>query len=163
MPSGRRLPAETADSVAVVGAAEEDQNRRLLRARDQIDLHYREPLDVPALAAVAFMSPAHFTRSFRAAFGETPHRYLQRRRIERAMEQLRRTDRSISEISVLVGWGSFATFSRTFREIVGCSPSEYREQPPVVGDGQVPTCFVKAWTRPAASSSFGTAGDGDLS
>lgn len=146
-----------------MGAAEEDQNRRLLRARDQIDLHYREPLDVPALAAVAFMSPAHFTRSFKAVFGETPHCYLQRRRIERAMELLRRTDRSVSDISIEVGWNSFATFSRTFREIVGCSPSDYRERPPVVGDGRVPTCFVKAWTRPAGSSSSGTAGGRALS
>jgi len=133
-----------------MGAAEEDNNRRLLRARDLIDLHYREPLDIAALAAVACMSQAHFIRSFKAAFGETPYRYLQRRRIERAMEQLRRTDRPVSEICVETGWSSFATFSRTFRAVVGCSPSEYRNAPPVIGDGRVPTCFVKAWTRPAA-------------
>jgi AraC-like DNA-binding protein len=144
-----------------VGAAEEDSNRRLLRARDRIDLHYREPLDVAALAEVALMSPAHFTRSFKAAFGETPHRYLQRRRIERAMEQLRRTNRSVSDVCVDVGWSSFATFSRTFRAVVGCSPSAYRASPPVAGDGSVPTCFVKAWTRPAASSSSGTAASTD--
>ena len=135
----------------------EDQNRRLLRARDSIDLHYRSPLDVPALAAIACMSPAHFIRSFKATFGETPHRYLQRRRIERAMAQLRRTDRSVSEICIDVGWSSFATFSRTFREVVGCSPSEYRAAGRAVDDGRVPTCFVKSWTRPATSSSFGTA------
>ncbi len=143
-----------------MGAQEEEQNRRLLRARDHIDLHYREPLDVGVLASVAHMSPAHFSRSFKATFGETPHRYLQRRRIERAMERLRRTDRSVSEVCIEVGWTSFATFSRTFREIVGCSPSEYRDGPPVAGDGSVPTCFVKSWTRPAGSSSFGTAGPG---
>lgn len=141
-----------------MGAAEEQHNRALLRARDRIDLHYREPLDVPALAAVAHMSPAHFTRSFKAAFGETPHRYLQRRRIERAMERLRRTDRTVSEVCVEVGWTSFATFSRTFREIVGCTPSEYRDAAAATGDGRVPTCFVKSWTRPATSSSSGTAG-----
>lgn len=140
-----------------MGAAEEDNNRRLLRARDLIDLHYREPLDIAALAAVACMSQAHFIRSFKAAFGETPYRYLQRRRIERAMAQLRTTDRTVSEVCVDVGWTSFATFSRTFREIVGCSPSEYRAAPPVRDDRRVPTCFVKAWTRPAGSSSFGTA------
>lgn len=140
-----------------MGAAEEDNNRRLLRARDLIDLHYREPLDIAALAAVACMSQAHFIRSFKAAFGETPYRYLQRRRIERAMAQLRTTDRSVSEVCIDVGWTSFATFSRTFREIVGCSPSEYRAAPPVRDDRRVPTCFVKAWTRPAGSSSFGTA------
>ena len=137
--------------------AEERQNRLLLRARDRIDRHYREPLDVAALAAVACMSPAHFIRSFKTAFGETPHRYLQRRRIERAMEQLRRTDRTVSEVCVEVGWSSFATFSRTFREIVGCSPSEYRAGAPDRDEGQVPTHFVKSWTRPASSSSFGTA------
>jgi AraC-like DNA-binding protein len=140
-----------------VGTAEEHQNRLLLRARDRIDLHYREPLDVAALAAVACMSPAHFIRSFKVAFGETPHRYLQRRRIERAMERLRRTDRTVSEVCVEVGWSSFATFSRTFREVVGCSPSEYRTAVMVTDDGQVPTCFVKSWTRPATSSSSGTA------
>jgi AraC-like DNA-binding protein len=139
-----------------MGDAEERQNRLLLRARDRIDLHYREPLDVPALAAVACMSPAHFTRSFKTAFGETPHRYLQRRRIERAMERLRRTDRTVSDVCIEVGWTSFATFSRTFREIVGCSPSEYRAAAPIAHDGRVPTCFVKSWTRPATSSSSGT-------
>ena len=155
IPTVRPLPSTH------VSAAEEEQNRRLLRARDRIDLHYREPLDVPALAEVACMSQAHFIRSFKAAFGETPYRYLQRRRIERAMERLRRTDHSVSDISIEVGWNSFATFSRTFREIVGCSPSEYRDAPPVAGDGTVPTCFVKSWTRPAGSSSSGTAPEGD--
>ncbi len=144
-----------------MGAVEEQRNRSLLRARDRIDLHYRDPLDVAALAEVACMSSAHFIRSFKAAFGETPHRYLQRRRIERAMERLRRTDRTVSEVCSEVGWTSFATFSRTFREVVGCSPSEYRETAPLPGEGRVATCFVKSWTRPATqpatSSSFGTA------
>jgi transcriptional regulator GlxA family with amidase domain len=145
-----------------VSAADEELNRRLLRARDAIDVAYAEPLDVPALAAVACMSQAHFIRSFKVTFGETPYRYLQRRRIERAMERLRRTDRSVSQVCIEVGWSSFATFSRTFREIVGCSPSEYRDAPPLTGEGQVPTCFVKSWTRPATSSSSGTAGRGDV-
>jgi len=140
-----------------VGAAEEHQNRSLLRARDRIDLDYRTPLDVAALAAVACMSQAHFIRSFKAAFGETPYRYLQRRRIERAMERLRRTDRTVSEVCVEVGWSSFATFSRTFREVVGCSPSEYRAAAAVAREGQVATCFVKSWTRPAGSSRSGPA------
>jgi AraC-like DNA-binding protein len=144
-----------------VSAAQEEHNRLLLRARDRIDLRYRSPLDVAALAEVAHMSPAHFIRSFKAAFGETPHRYLQRRRIERAMEQLRRTDRTVSDVCIDVGWTSFATFSRTFREVVGCSPSEYRSTPPLAGDGAVPTCFVKSWTRPATSSSSGTATTSD--
>lgn len=130
--------------------AREQQLRLLLRARDRVDRSYRSRLDIAGLAAIACMSPAHFIRSFKAGFGETPHRYLQRRRIERAMEQLRRTDRPVADICADVGWASFATFSRTFREVVGCSPSEYRRRPPVTGDGAVPTCFVKAWTRPAA-------------
>jgi len=148
-------------SFASMGAADEEHNRRLLRARDAIDLAYAVPLDVPALAAVACMSPAHFIRCFKVTFGETPHRYLQRRRIERAMERLRRSDRTVSEVCIGVGWTSFATFSRTFREIVGCSPSEYRDARPLAGDGHVPTCFVKSWTRPAESSSSGTACPGD--
>lgn len=140
-----------------MGVAEEQQNRLLLRARDRIDLDYRAPLDIAALAAVACMSQAHFIRSFKAAFGETPHRYLQRRRIERAMERLRRTDRTVSDVCVEVGWSSFATFSRTFREVVGCSPSEYQARAALADEGQVSTCFVKSWTRPATSSSSGTA------
>jgi AraC-like DNA-binding protein len=132
-------------------------NRLLLRARDAIDVGYRRPLDITALAAVACMSPAHFIRSFKAAFGETPHRYLQRRRVERAMERLRRSDLPVSDIGAEVGWASLATFSRTFREVVGCTPTQYRASTTSAQDGQVPTCFVKAWTRPATSSSSGTA------
>jgi AraC-like DNA-binding protein len=130
----------------------EEQNRRLLRARDAMDRAYAQPLDVPALARVAHMSEAHFIRTFRATFGETPHRYLQRRRVERAMFLLRQTEDSVTEICLGVGFTSLGTFSRTFREIVGRSPSEYR------GHGgvpvAVPNCFARAWMRP---SSFGEA------
>lgn len=124
----------------------EEQNRRLLRARDAMDRDFAEPLDVPALARIALMSPTHFTRSFRAAFGETPHRYLQRRRIERAMALLRSSRCTVTEIAERVGFESLGTFSRTFRAIVGRSPSEYR-----LGTAplHVPVCFVKAWTRPS--------------
>src|SRR5262249_996455 len=104
----------------------EDRNRRMLRARDTIDRAFAHPLDVPALARVACVSPAHFSRQFRATFGESPHRYLQRRRVERAMELLRHTDSSVTEICFDVGFGSLGTFSRTFRAIVGQSPSAYR-------------------------------------
>src|SRR5437667_2851225 len=103
----------------------EDLNRRLLRARDAMDRSYAEPLDVRTVAAVAYLSPAHFIRSFRAAFGETPHRYLQRRRVERSMFLLRETDRSVTDICFDVGFTSSGTFSRTFREIVGETPSDY--------------------------------------
>ena len=106
--------------------ATEQSNRRLLRARDAMDRAYPEVMDVAALAAIAVMSEAHFIRSFRAAFGESPHRYLQRRRVERAMYLLRRTDRSVTDVCLDVGFASLGTFSRTFREVVGQTPSEYR-------------------------------------
>ena len=131
--------------------ATEDSNRRLLRARDAMDRTYAEPLDVPSLARIAHVSEAHFIRTFRATFGETPHLYLQRRRIERAMFLLRSTDHSVTEICMNVGFASLGTFSRTFRDIVGETPSEYRARGPVP---QAPTCFAMAWTRP---SSFGEA------
>jgi transcriptional regulator GlxA family with amidase domain len=132
---------------------EQTANRLLLRARDAIDRDYERPLDIPALARIALCSEAHFIRSFRRAFGETPHRYLQRRRVERAMWLLRATDRSVSEICLDVGFVSFATFSRTFRAIVGESPSSFRRHGAPAP--AIPTCFEKAWTRP---SSFGQAG-----
>jgi AraC-like DNA-binding protein len=115
-----------------------------------MDRSYGQALDVRAVARVAHVSEAHFSRQFRATFGETPHRYLQRRRVERAMELLRETDRSVTEVSLDVGFNSLGTFSRTFREIVGESPSAYRER--FSGDGKallVPACFAMAWTRPA--------------
>ena len=137
----------------------EELNRRLLRARDAMDRAYAEPLDVPAVAAVAHISEAHFIRTFRAVFGETPHRYLQRRRVERSMFLLRDTDRSVTDTCFDVGFTSRGTFSRTFREIVGESPSDYRlGHEPM----EAPNCFQKAFTRPMVaagvpmqSSSFG--------
>ena len=126
-----------------------------------MDRSYAEPLDVRAVAAVAHLSEAHFSRSFRAAFGETPHRYLQRRRVERSMFLLRETDRSVTDICFDVGFSSRGTFSRTFREIVGEPPSDYRVgHEPMVA----PNCFQLAATRPVVaagvarrSSSFGDA------
>jgi AraC-like DNA-binding protein len=129
--------------------AVEESNRRMLRARDAMDRSYAEPLDIPALARIALTSEAHFIRTFRATFGETPHRYLQRRRVERAMFLLRQTDRSVTDVSFDVGFTSLGTFSRTFRAIVGQSPREYRRQ---AHPEAVPNCFAMAWTRP---SSFG--------
>jgi AraC-like DNA-binding protein len=137
--------------------AVEESNRRLLRARDAMDRTYAQPLDVPSLARIAHVSEAHFIRSFRATFGETPHRYLQRRRVERAMFLLRQTDDSVTDICLDVGFTSLGTFSRTFRAIVGVSPTAYRD-----GRGEVaaiPNCFVMAYTRP---SSFGEAGPAAL-
>jgi AraC-like DNA-binding protein len=128
----------------------EDLNRRLLRARDAMDRAYAEPLDVAAVAAVAHCSEAHFSRSFRAAFGETPHRYLQRRRVERSMFLLRETDRSITDVCFDVGFTSLGTFSRTFREIIGETPSSYR-----AGHGpMVPPNCIQMWAmRPRVSVS----------
>lgn len=123
----------------------EESNRRLLRARDTMDRDYAKPLDVAALARVAHVSPVHFIRTFRATFGETPHRYLQRRRVERAMFLLRSGDRSVTDICLEVGFTSLGTFSRTFRDIVGESPTTYRRRGPVA---DVPTCFAMAWLRP---------------
>src|SRR5881628_113538 len=130
----------------------EELNRRLLRARDAMDRAYAEPLDVPAVAAVANLSEAHFTRSFRATFGETPHRYLQRRRVERSMFLLRETDRSITDICVDVGFTSLGTFSRTFRDIVGETPSDYREHH---GPLVAPNCFQMAAMRPRVAAAVG--------
>src|SRR3979409_771559 len=110
----------------------EDSNRRLLRARDAMDRTYAQPLDVPTLARIAYVSEAHFIRTFRATFGETPHRYLQRRRVERAMFLLRESDRRVGEICLDVGFTSLGTFSRTFRDIVGESPTAYRTRADVL-------------------------------
>src|SRR6187431_3333362 len=139
----------------------EDLNRRLLRARDAMDRAYAEPLNVRAVAAVAHVSEAHFIRTFRGVFGETPHRYLQRRRVERSMFLLRETDRSVTDVCLDVGFTSLGTFSRTFREIVGEAPSVYRR-----GHGPIvaPHCVQLAAMRPRVaasqmgqSSSFGEA------
>lgn len=127
----------------------EETNRRMLRVRDAMDRDYAQPLDVPALARIAHVSQAHFTRTFRATFGETPHRYLQRRRVERAMFLLRETDRAVTDICYEVGFGSPATFSRTFRDIVGRPPRTYRKEAAAPVAARVPTCFTKAWTRPS--------------
>jgi AraC-like DNA-binding protein len=128
----------------------EDRNRRMLRARDMMDRAFAGPLDVPALARVAHVSPAHFSRQFRATFGETPHRYLQRRRVERAMELLRETDLPVTDVCLEVGFNSLGTFSRTFREVVGQSPSSYRERFRDHGTSlRIPACWAMAWMRPA--------------
>ncbi|WP_174534040.1 helix-turn-helix domain-containing protein [Micromonospora chalcea] len=130
--------------------AVEESNRAMLRARDAMDRAYAQPLDIAALARIAHVSEAHFIRTFRATFGETPHRYLQRRRVERAMALLLETDRDVTDICLAVGFSSLGTFSRTFHGIVGESPSAYRRRRAAPPD--VPSCFAKSWTRP---SSFG--------
>lgn len=123
--------------------------RHLLRAKDLIDARYREPLDVETLARAARLSPAHFSREFRRAFGETPHQYLLTRRLERAAELLRHTDRSVAEVCFAVGLKSVGSFTTSFGRTFGLSPTAYRaEHPPAVLRARVPTCVLQAWARP---------------
>ena len=127
-----------------------EQIAHLRRAKDLVDRSYAEPLDVLALARHAHMSPAHFARQFKEAFGESPHQYVLTRRVERAMELLRETQCPVTEICFRVGFKSLGTFSRTFRGIVGESPSVYRARFRGAGaELRVPACWAMAWTRPA--------------
>src|SRR5216117_4328899 len=137
---GRTRPPKR--QTLTVTLAVEHLNRRMLRARDAIDRAYAQPLDVASLAGVASVSDAHFIRTFRSTFGETPHRYLQRRRVERSMWLLRETDRSVTDICLDVGFTSLGTFSRTFREIVGETPSDYRARGTRFA---APGCFSMSW------------------
>ncbi|ATZ24899.1 Bifunctional transcriptional activator/DNA repair enzyme AdaA [Streptomyces lavendulae subsp. lavendulae] len=120
---------------------------RLRRARDAMDRDYAQPLDVPALAKVALMSPGHFSRSFRAAYGETPYSYLMTRRVERAKALLRRGDMSVTDVCFAVGCTSLGSFSSRFSELVGESPSAYRARSHEDG-AAVPACVAKVSTRP---------------
>ncbi|MEV7967733.1 helix-turn-helix transcriptional regulator [Sphaerisporangium sp. NPDC088356] len=112
-----------------------------------MDREYAKPLDVPALARVALMSPGHFSRSFRAAFGETPYSYLMTRRIERAKALLRHGDVTVTEVCFAVGCSSLGSFSSRFTELVGESPSAYRARRHDNG-AAIPACFAKILTRP---------------
>lgn len=120
---------------------------RLRRARDMMDREYAEPLDVQALANVALMSPGHFSRSFRAAFGETPYSYLMTRRVERAKALLRRGDMSVTDVCFAVGCTSLGSFSSRFTELVGETPSAYRARDHDDG-AAIPACVAKILTRP---------------
>ena len=119
---------------------------QLRRARDRIDRDYALPLDVPAMARAALMSPSHFSRKFRAAYGETPYSYLMTRRIERA-KALLRTGTSVTDACVAVGCTSLGSFSSRFTEIVGETPSQYRARDHGHLES-VPTCVTKVVTRP---------------
>ena len=120
---------------------------RLRRVRDRIDREYARPLDVQALARDALMSPGHFSRQFRKAFGESPYSYLMTRRIERAMVLLRESELSVTEICFEVGSSSLGTFSSRFAELVGMPPSEYRRRAADTMVGMAP-CVVKRVTKP---------------
>lgn len=129
------------------GRVNTDDLVRLRRARDRMDRDYAEPLDVPALAREALMSPGHFSRSFRAAFGETPYSHLMTRRIERAKALLRRGDLSVTEVCFAVGCTSLGSFSSRFTELIGQTPSAYRASTHETG-AAIPACFLKTHTRP---------------
>lgn len=120
---------------------------RLRRARDRMDRDYAEPLDVAALAKVALMSSGHFSRSFRAAYGETPYSYLMTRRIERAKSLLRQGELSVTDVCFAVGCTSLGSFSSRFTELVGESPSAYRARSHDEA-AVIPPCVAKVSTRP---------------
>jgi AraC-like DNA-binding protein len=119
----------------------------LRRVRDRIDREHAQPLDVEALARGVHMSAGHLSRQFRKAYGESPYSYLMTRRIERAMALFRRGDLSVTEVCFAVGCQSLGTFSTRFTELVGMSPSAYRQQVADVTDG-MPSCVEKVVTRP---------------
>src|SRR6266508_2331088 len=123
--------------------------RHLLRARDLADARYFEPLEVADLARAARLSPAHFSREFRRAFGESPHQYLLTRRLERAAALLRATDRSVADICFSVGLRSVGSFTTSFTRTYGVSPTAYRASfPPASRDALIPACVLRAHARP---------------
>jgi AraC-like DNA-binding protein len=132
---------------------------RLRQARDRMDREYARPLDVETLARTALMSSGHFSRSFRAAYGETPYSYLMTRRIERAMTLLRRGDVSVTDVCFEVGCSSLGTFSTRFTELVGESPSAYRARDHSWTES-LPACLVRAATRPVRNREAAPVGGG---
>ena len=132
------------------GGQDPELLRRLLRAKDAIDAASQEEWPVARLAAVSCVSEAHFARSFKDAFGVPPHRYLLTRRIERATALLRDTDQPVTDIAFQTGWQSLGTFGRTFRDITGDSPGEFRARAQAAPHELewVPACFVAAAHRP---------------
>jgi AraC-like DNA-binding protein len=123
----------------------------LRRARDLMDRHFAEPLDLDAMARAAGFSRYHFARGFKEAYGETPGQYLTRRRIERAQDLLRSANLSVTEVCHLVGFSSLGSFSARFSRLVGASPSAYRRRCAERGPAPVPGCFAKAWSRPGTA------------
>jgi transcriptional regulator GlxA family with amidase domain len=121
---------------------------RLRRARDVMDRDYARPLDVPALARIALMGQSHFSRQFRAAYGESPYSYLMTRRIERAKALLRRGDLSVTDVCLAVGCSSLGSFSSRFTEIVGETPSAYRARCHDAA-APIPPCMLKIMSRPS--------------
>lgn len=123
--------------------------RHLLRAKDLVDARYFEPLSVADLARVASLSPAHFSREFRRTFGEAPHQYLLTRRLERASNLLRNTDRPVTDICFAVGLSSVGSFTTSFRRVYGIAPRRYRASfPSAQRHIRIPSCIVRAYARP---------------
>src|SRR4051812_40511671 len=139
-------------TLALVTSEELANLAHVRRARDLIDREYARPLEVAALARAALMSTAHFSRQFRAAYGETPYAYLMTRRIERAQSLLRRGDMSVTEVCAAVGATSLGSFSSRFAELVGETPTAYRARDHGELTG-VPGCIAKDLTRPRPESS----------
>ena len=135
-------------------SADLEELRLLRQARDRMDREYAQPLDVPALARTALMSPAHFSRRFRAAYSETPYSYLMTRRIERAKTLFRNTDLSVTEVCMAVGCTSLGSFSTRFTELVGETPSAYRARNHDELQ-MVPGCQTMVLTRPRKGKSQG--------
>lgn len=153
------VESESGFMTGQVGCDDSVQNprllRRLLRAKDRIDAESHESWPIVRLAQVSGVSAAHFARSFKHAFSVPPHRYLLARRIERATALLRDTNLPITEIALRVGWESLGTFGRTFRDITGNSPREYRQAAQARANGGsmcIPACFLKASNRPNLKS-----------
>jgi AraC-like DNA-binding protein len=136
--------------------------RHLRAARDHIDRHYASPLTLDELARVAAVSKFHLVRSFEAAYGETPTRYLTRRRVERAQDLLRGANLTVTEICMLVGFSSLGSFSSRFTQLVGESPSAYRNRWAARGGAHVPGCylFMRGALDPGGTAGGGTAGPG---
>ncbi|GAB1821408.1 helix-turn-helix transcriptional regulator [Herbidospora sp. RD11066] len=130
---------------------------RLRKVRDMMDRDYASPLDVPALAKAALMSPGHFSRSFRAAYGETPYSYLMTRRIERAKALLRVGEMSVTDVCFAVGCTSLGSFSTRFTELVGESPSAYRARSHDDA-AAIPSCIAKIHTRPVRNGEANPSG-----
>jgi len=133
----------------------------LRRARDYIDAHCAEEVDLDRLARVAGVSTFHFARSFEASYGETPIRYLTRRRIERAQDLLRSANLTITEICMVVGFASLGSFSARFSDLVGESPSAYRARWAAAGGPHIPGCYLFMWgLRPIEQSERSIADEG---
>lgn len=156
-PDPTQSPGPRARRYARLVTPEERANlAHLRRARDLMDREYARPLDVAALARTALMSPGHFSRQFRAAYGETPYAYLMTRRIERAKALLRRGDMSVTEVCIEVGCTSLGSFSARFTQLVSETPTAYRARNHSAL-ASVPGCIAKDLTRPIRTPSRASA------